>query len=329
MQALTHPERATKDLMTIIQAMDRAMDLAGIRHAAFSRTGLQRVMGASGVDIIDDATGDLYFAMAQAQPQNAIWFVDEETARIMAETDPPLDVLTDAPLRLPFRGLYLALPPIFTIRKDTSFGDVKIEGVYLAEDQAMRLWTDGREKEVTPVVLGVAVSQPTGDKNDPIELLRSFRLLPGSDVLYYSKYLEDPYAGPIVRLVVTFLMALVTGDLTTTIIRPTGPKSPGKIKIAERRGQRVRPYTLVRLGEEARVRFQADRLEPDEHKTVATHYVKRHWRTYWVKDPKSEPAFGTKPGTHGTLFRVAKWIDAFKRGVGEPKDRKYRVTGSP
>lgn len=271
-----------------------------------------------------------YCRVKSKHHQDPIWVLDEDCARALAETDPPVDrftteVIQDR-LKLPFPCLFLSMPPIFSLRDET--GDHAIEGIYLAEDRAS---LDALHPDGVPTILFVGVGRCNGTyrlSDGSLELddcLRSFLLGAGISLEFLG---EESDALSIARLGVNFLLALHSGYLQTETVRPIVPKNATKRDKRERRGEMFEPHTVVRLGAKARRAQRASLHEGTGSKvTHRAHLVRGHWHAYWVSDREGHVSLEEKEGKHGTLHRIAKWIFPFVRGEGEVKNPKYKVRG--
>jgi hypothetical protein len=297
---------------------------------------------------------DLLFAQLMCRrSHDPIWALDEDCARALAETDPPFDVVSEeimeGRLRLPYPGLYMAIPPVFALH-DPATGDHDVEGIYLADAWTLPITLAEMAQYGTalearrhhaPVrgMVVVAVGRAKGTYRGPRgeadinDTLRSVLLGPSIDLRMFD---GDPGFAAVTHLAINFLLALNANYLDVQEVRPVPPKNPRKAEMRERRGELMERHTRVRLGGRA-VAARAARSASERGARAAdltaaqraARLVRGHWHHYWVADPGEESILAIKPGKTGVLHLVAKWLMPYYRGDGDPRSPSYRVSGAP
>jgi hypothetical protein len=277
-----------------------------------------------------------------------LWVLEEDCARALAATDPPIDLIStevmECRLRLPFPSICLQLPPVFELHDEQTGREHPVEaievcmtwGLNLDPEQALRYpnaLAARQAHEPMPMLLIVAIGKArgcfVGDDGVPVldDTLRSFTLGAGRRVSDFGKVsgLDAVY------VVLNLLMALNAGYLESRTVVPSGPKNPAKAEKRERRGEVLERHTLIRLGQRARA-ASPPRPAPasGERDPVSAHFVRGHWHCYWVREPGDDPVLSRKPGKKGDgeLHLVARWVFPFQRGSGGPPEPRYRVAGS-
>jgi hypothetical protein len=266
------------------------------------------------------------------------WSLSAEAALFISLIDAPKD-LAYLPDHLPFSGLILEVPEEANLFMPHPSGGqpARVEAILLAQNDVVSDQEEHVKEEVkkAPGMGGrlmmlncVAVGGfrgYTGRGRD--DCLAWFTLVNREDEM-------PPEAGPkvpdhTVRLrafVRSFLMVHAARYFRTTTCDPLTALGPKRREKAQKRG--VQRTTMVNLGEGVlRPAPKSENVGSGES-TVAAHWVRGHWHSYWVKDV--ERARERRAGHPGDVlvidqetrgqdqwFKVAYLILPYRKGEGD------------
>lgn len=297
--------------------------------------------------------GVLIYALAEWTKNGCpLYLLDAPLARALVHTTPPMETFDLLP-KVPVSGMYLSLPPIFSLHNDET-GLHLVEGVYLMEDDVL-VWerkTGGidprscqrrsnEEKRamfedpslrlvprrgLTFLAVGQDRRQSTTLKDAWCrdDALVNCHIAPGVPM---DPYYHDGWAGTaeMFRLVMNLIYLWQTTHHVATRVVP-GRTFEGKDRAIRREKERFAAnrksasgYTLLHLDHhEAKAASTARALtEVVSTAERARHIVAGHIRRYWVLDPGEARVMETKEVHGKTRHAVARWMLPYWRGSGE------------
>jgi hypothetical protein len=291
------------------------------------------IMQSYGVDPSDVTVGPMMWAMLRWFENNRpIYFLDRALAETLTHTEIPMATF-DLPVWLPDDGMYIVLPPLFTIQNDIS-GQHVVEGVYLVKDTVAVSDTRGPAFpsrslgsprlieshetgfHVAPAIMCVGIGKEKPGQGDAIV---NFSLMPGTPLKGAP---ESTFGGipELIRVICNLLYAL---QHTTSIERERCIPALTK-KQAERRpgrmeagGKSAAPYTILRI--HGTLRSARSTSVPTEGgKLLHPKRISGHFHQYWVLEPGTEKVLDRKPGAGGTLCLVEYLLAPYTQGEHLP-----------
>lgn len=272
-----------------------------------------------------------------------MYVLEEELAWALVNTRPPMQVFELLP-RVPVSGMYVAIPPIFTIYNNLS-GHHKIEGFYLSEnlvrcyaDPAKRRKKIGddvdlkdlvQEPGVTIVAVGEDKRADYADKHKlaPVDdALFTFHLLPGDSLQLEDATVEQEGQQELIYLVTNLLYLLQrTKGQIAEVRELVPPYLLGDDRAARRarerennKGRSALAHTVLRLSEKAKASQKASGAKSGTEKDIARHIVAGHIHSYWVSNPEDQPVLSVKEEEGGKKKHlIHKWLLPYWRGSGE------------
>lgn len=127
------------------------------------------------------------------------------------------------------------------------------------------------------------------------------------------------------RFVTNLLMALQAGYLKDERVQPAVPKSPKKIKRAERKGTSFAPYSVIKLGSRA-VGSTPSRSRRKSGAGTKDRVIRGYWNHYWVLEENlgDRNALEKRHRENKTpLCKVRMWVPP--QIVGSPNVKTYLV----
>ncbi len=272
-----------------------------------------------------------------------MYVLEEELAWALVNTRPPMETFDLLP-RVPVSGMYVAIPPIFTIYNNQS-GHHKIEGFYLSEN-LVRCYADPakrrqkisddvdldeltQEPGVTIVAVGEDKQADYADKNKlaPVDdALFTFHLLPGDTLRLGDVAVEQDGQQELVYMVTNLLYLLQrTKGQISEVREEAPPYLKGDDRAARRarareneKGRSALSHTILRLSEKAKAAQKASSAKSGTEKDIARHIVAGHIHSYWVSNPEDQPVLSVKEGDDGKKKHlIHKWLLPYWRGSGE------------
>jgi hypothetical protein len=271
-----------------------------------------------------------------------VWALTEETAFALAHSDAPVEdfsrVLMEERFRLPFPGMYLAVPPVFPLQ-DSAGENFPIQGVFLCENPVLpphilRAILRQEPPEVALKVPDQALSPgiallgystcrgvtPWGPDNT-----FSFALIASGQATPAQIAGVSPGHRMLLQLVTNFLWALHSSYLDATRV-----VQPRKKRAALKQKRPGLPHVYTRVNIKRSVIVESRKHQKTGTGTTrASHLVRGHWHAYWRKDPGDKAIVDTKvsPQTGETLYKVLYWILPYY--TGDPAKAKARYISNP
>ena len=152
----------------------------------------------------------------------------------------------------------------------------------------------------------------------------------GYSLFYAWDHMGVPVSGiAYTHLPRNVLLALTrTRYLVAEARTPKRPKSTKKRKRAARRGIVYTPYTSLTVDTDTLQTVRRQHTAgTGEGGTTRAHMTRGFWNHVWVRKPlETDVPDLEKPGVHGPLYRVTRWIVPHMRGSGEyvPKVTKLK-----
>ena len=356
----TYPERMLDTPhMMLVKAVERFPD---VTSALDTTRAILTLIPGSKDKLVHPVTGAIldptplvtWGLIQWRKSHRPIYVLDADLAYALANTEPPEDAF-DELLRLPFDGLYVAVPPVFTVYNEDT-GDHPVEGFFLMNDSgkedaecrpthSVTIISVGSAKKGAVVEEGVRrMYESIGREELADELndaLQYSPIYPGENPLK-TRFSKEEHNGLrlCTRIAVNLLMALHSTKRITAKKKdpPKLPTSSSKRAKLERNWSTL-PYTqlsftkLTGMGEEEakeREAKQTIRAEGNERAKVRAHIVPGHWNRYWVTKKKVGPndkpdGEQTDATTGETLYRVRRWLLPYIRGEGKVEPPTIRV----
>lgn len=276
-------------------------------------------------------------AMARcAENDFPVWQIDRELQQVLLNTQMPLETLPTPMPELPFPGLYVELLDSDIVIVDPTSGEHQIEGFYVFRDEEARLTIgeqfrrkaagedivqDGDVSQSAWVLVGVGKVKGKNSLGGNDDTLRYWALKEGAAPLHWLRADEDADGAcvAVTKMWVNLWYLWLTRHLQEKEVRPVLPKSPKKMKRAERRNESFHRYKTLSLNGLS-TRAPRKGGEPSQRKPGARGrvVVPGFFRGYWVKDPKEEAVLDTRVNQKGTkLSKVARFIAPYVYGEGD------------
>ncbi len=261
-----------------------------------------------------------------------VWMLEPETFEALSRTEVLSAGFSPLP-PLPHRAFYLELGAL-----KLEEAGIRVEGVAVtSEIDGIRLMLagestsdpDSRGPGLTCDFEDLAEATEETDVVDQFILAKRdhFLIRSGDDVEALLKEVDGSVADAALVTTLNLILALArTTWLERKVVQPKIPKSPKKRARARRRGQSFLPYTYVYLDEAVSSREVTRVVEASDRAPQRAHVCRGHWRRYWVSKPgERDVPDAVRPGRHGELHRVLRWVRPHKRGVGEVAPKTYVV----
>jgi len=306
---------------------------------------LAAVYNSLGKGSSESASVAAYNAAQCSRDNCPVWYVGDELARALVETEPPVLEMAKVP-QIPYKGLYLDLPTgLFQVFNEKT-GLHPSWGIYIVADKRPVDVTkydvsDEWEHSLLVTVVGavrrripITVERHLYDGT----VLREDATSLDDAIIYYPVYNGQ---GPRIdktnthfsglreswRFVRNLLFALENGTFFLENIQPSASDFPKPRAQSRRRHEaslqkkgKLRPYSVIRLSDAAKK--HAKTVTVKKGSAPAGHIRRGHWHSYWVLDPTGTKVFATKVRTDGkTLHKVYRWLHEITVGDGEKSPR--------
>tara|TARA_Y100000310_G_scaffold193346_2_gene193317 strand:- start:497 stop:1714 length:1218 start_codon:yes stop_codon:yes gene_type:complete len=276
------------------------------------------------------------------------WVVDPTLAKMLSLTTVPPSV-SYLPEQMPFPAMVLELPPeagLLLPHPDTG-EDVSVEMLILSQhdigegaNEEAKAWLrgapgmGGRLTSLTGIAVGKYGGWKEGTERDDCLFWFSINNKPGEQEL--EKHLP-PYALNVIQFVRAFLLLHAARYFRTEEVDPTS--GMGRKKQKRSRSQGVQKETRVSLSEGV-LRppgKSGRRKKPGEEDQVASHWVRGHIHSYWVKDLAGAQerradlqakllVVDQEMRGSSLWYKLAYWILPYKKGKEQPEPRETRVS---
>lgn len=314
------------------------------------------LLGVKAVPPAVTAKSDLYadqlWAYANYDDHGVRWVIDPALARLLLSTDPPAMSLPADQLRLPFDSLLMdfseankAFMSINAAPVDQHGGPVPerpvwLCGIFLTRDRVpspdrmdmARLIATLRSTDRNGIQRSRAADPLLVDAIGIVCADESLRSAVSTqffaDVSLTEFHSQTPAhaAEPVLwAFVLNFLVAYRAGYLEVVEEKRPWPKSRKKQKRLERHGE-TPTRIIVRLGKRSKHVHRPDAVGGGTGAHPRAHWVRGHWRGYWLLDITDENPIRSKTREDGkTEFLVLRWIMPFIRAGDEAAKPEYKL----
>jgi len=268
-----------------------------------------------------------------------VWLIENTLAELLAETEPPMGVVTPAEmknnLQLPFRSLCLLLPVGVLSLASSDGTEFTVEALVLSD--AAVLTQDARRSVKVAMAGGVEATnewfrQPASElwvrsihvaaftqaqtRRNIMGPSMATYISPGAGVLGGEDHLA------VRAFVCNFLLALKGRYLRRTEREPTHSCRRQK-ELPPHAQKQTKPYTVVGLTTPVQGSPQAPKHRGSRN--VRSHWVRGHWHAYWGQDAGERLILDSRERDDGVVvFKYLRWLKPYLKGTGEAASPRYK-----